>query len=61
VQDRCRDEQPPLVEGDTPGHLFRCWYPVGTDAGREALERNLAAQLPQAEAAVTGELAVEAS
>jgi oligopeptide/dipeptide ABC transporter ATP-binding protein len=61
VQDRCREEQPPLVEGDTPGHLFRCWYPVGTDAGREALERNLAAQLPQAEAAVTGELAVEAS
>ena len=61
VQDRCREEQPPLAEGDTPGHLFRCWYPVGTDAGREALERNLAAQLPQAEAAVTGELAVEAS
>jgi oligopeptide/dipeptide ABC transporter ATP-binding protein len=61
VQDRCREEQPPLVEADTPGHLFRCWYPVGTDAGKEALERNLAAQLPQAEAAVTGELAVEAS
>jgi peptide/nickel transport system ATP-binding protein len=61
VQDRCREEAPPLVEADTPGHLFRCWYPVGTDAGKEALERNLAAQLPQAEAAVTGELAVEAS
>ncbi len=30
------------VEADTPGHVFRCWYPVGTDAGREALERNLA-------------------
>jgi peptide/nickel transport system ATP-binding protein len=65
VQARCREEQPPLVEGDTPGHLYRCWYPVGTDAGREALESNLAAQLPQAEAAVTGavagDLAVEAS
>ena len=61
VQDRCREEQPPLAEAETPGHLFRCWYPVGTDAGKEALERNLAAQLPQAEAAVTGELAVEAS
>ena len=54
VQARCRTEQPPLVEADTPGHWYRCWYPVGTDAGREALERNLAAHLPQAEAAVTG-------
>ena len=61
VQDRCREEQPPLIEAETPGHLFRCWYPVGTDAGKEALERNLAAELPQAAAAVTGELAVEAS
>ena len=61
VQPRCLEEQPPLQEADTPGHLFRCWYPVGTPAGTEALERNLAAQLPQAEAAVSGELAVEAS
>jgi peptide/nickel transport system ATP-binding protein len=61
VQERCRVEQPPLIEADTPGHLFRCWYPVGTDKGREALERNLAAELPQAEAAVTGAaVAVEA-
>jgi oligopeptide/dipeptide ABC transporter ATP-binding protein len=61
VQPRCREEQPPLIEADTPGHLFRCWYPVGTDKGREALERNLAAELPQAEAAVTGAaVAVEA-
>jgi hypothetical protein len=28
---------------------------VGTDAGREALERNLAAHVPQAEAAVAGD------
>ena len=62
VQPRCQEEQPPLVEADTPGHLFRCWYPVGTDKGREALEKNLAAELPQAEAAVTGAaVAVEAS
>jgi hypothetical protein len=33
---------------------------VGTDLGREALERNLAANVPQAAAAVTGELTVEA-
>jgi peptide/nickel transport system ATP-binding protein len=56
VQARCRTEQPPLVEAETPGHWYRCWYPVGTDAGRDALERNLAAHLPQAEAAVTGDL-----
>jgi peptide/nickel transport system ATP-binding protein len=60
AQDRCREEQPPLIESETPGHLYRCWYPVGTDAGREALERNLAANVPQAAAAVTGELNVEA-
>jgi peptide/nickel transport system ATP-binding protein len=60
AQDRCRAEQPPLIEADTPGHWYRCWYPVGTEAGREALERNLAANVPQAAAAVTGDLTVEA-
>jgi oligopeptide/dipeptide ABC transporter ATP-binding protein len=29
VQDRCRAEEPPLIE-DQPGHAYRCWYPVGT-------------------------------
>ncbi|MFO7590937.1 MAG: ABC transporter ATP-binding protein [Acidimicrobiia bacterium] len=39
VQDRCRDEEPPLTDaGD--GHQFRCWFPVGTPEGIEALERN---------------------
>src|SRR5207248_1783862 len=40
AQERCRAEEPPLIEAETPGHYFRCWFPVGTDAGREALERN---------------------
>jgi oligopeptide/dipeptide ABC transporter ATP-binding protein len=57
VQDRCREEQPPLMEADEPGHLYRCWYPVGTEAGRQALERNLAAHVPQAELAVTRDMA----
>jgi oligopeptide/dipeptide ABC transporter ATP-binding protein len=56
AQDRCREEQPPLIEADEPGHVYRCWFPVGTDAGREALERNLAAHVPQAELAVTGDV-----
>jgi peptide/nickel transport system ATP-binding protein len=56
VQERCRLEQPPLLEADQPGHVYRCWFPIGSDRGREALERNLAAHLPQAEAAVTGDV-----
>jgi peptide/nickel transport system ATP-binding protein len=60
AQEKCHSEEPPLVEADTPGHYFKCWYPVGTDAGREALERNLAAGLPQALAAVEGDAAAAA-
>jgi len=54
AQPKCNTEQPPLIEAETPGHLYRCWFPVGTEAGREALERNLAHHVPAAEAAVTG-------
>ncbi len=57
VQPRCVEEAPPLVEAETPGHRYRCWFPVGTDAGREALERNLSAHVPAAKAAVTGDTA----
>jgi peptide/nickel transport system ATP-binding protein len=45
VQDRCREEQPPLIPGVVPGHEFRCWFPVGTPEGAEALARNQAAGL----------------
>jgi oligopeptide/dipeptide ABC transporter ATP-binding protein len=31
VQDRCVQEQPPLVESE-PGHFYRCWFPVGSGA-----------------------------
>ena len=41
AQDRCLEEQPPLMESDVPGHLYRCWYPVGTPAGDDALNSNL--------------------
>jgi peptide/nickel transport system ATP-binding protein len=54
AQPRCHEEEPPLSEGDRPGHTFACWYPVGSAANREALERNLAAGLPQARIAVSG-------
>ncbi len=45
AQDKCVQEEPLLSEAgtDAPGHAFRCHFPVGTDAGRDALARNLAA------------------
>jgi peptide/nickel transport system ATP-binding protein len=46
VQERCRVEPPPLRPGVVPGHEFRCWYPVGTPEGAEALARNQAAGAP---------------
>jgi peptide/nickel transport system ATP-binding protein len=49
AQPRCRSEEPPLVEGG--GHAYRCFYPVGTDAGHEALARNQAQVGDQAEEA----------
>jgi peptide/nickel transport system ATP-binding protein len=60
AQPKCHAEQPPLVEAETPGHVYRCWFPVGTAAGQEALERNLAHHVPAAEAAVTGDSAAAA-
>jgi peptide/nickel transport system ATP-binding protein len=41
AQERCREEEPPLRDADTPGHQYRCWFPVGTPEGQEALERNV--------------------
>ena len=43
AQAKCLEEEPPLVDHEEPGHAFRCWFPVGTDAGRAALEKNVAA------------------
>jgi peptide/nickel transport system ATP-binding protein len=43
AQPRCIEEEPPLVEAETTGHFYRCWFPVGTPEGAEALARNEAA------------------
>ena len=43
AQARCLEEEPPLAEAETPGHFYRCWFPVGTPESREALARNQAA------------------
>jgi peptide/nickel transport system ATP-binding protein len=43
AQARCLEEEPPLAERDTPGHEFRCFYPVGTPEGDAAIAANRAA------------------
>ncbi len=43
AQPRCLEKEPTLSDAETPGHHFRCFYPVGTDAGKAALAGNLAA------------------
>jgi peptide/nickel transport system ATP-binding protein len=47
AQPRCSAEEPPLRSAG-PGHLFRCWYPVGSAEGEQALQDNLRAGLPAA-------------
>lgn len=46
VQQRCLEQRPPLETDSATGHSWRCWYPVGSDANREALARNLEAGVP---------------
>ncbi len=43
AQPRCLTEEPTLADSDEPAHAFRCWYPVGSEAGAQALATNLAA------------------
>jgi peptide/nickel transport system ATP-binding protein len=42
AQDKCREEEPPLLPAPAVGHEFACWFPVGSPEGRAALERNIA-------------------
>ena len=43
AQPKCLSDEPPLVDADIPGHAYRCFFPVGSQGGRDALTRNLAA------------------
>jgi oligopeptide/dipeptide ABC transporter ATP-binding protein len=47
AQDQCRTEEPPLRAAGQ-GHVFRCWFPVGSAEGDAALARNVSARLPAA-------------
>jgi peptide/nickel transport system ATP-binding protein len=52
VQDRCLEAEPLLTPGIEAGHEFRCWCPVGTPEGEEALARNeRSGRVPQAASA----------
>jgi peptide/nickel transport system ATP-binding protein len=42
AQPRCLTEDPMLLQGPKPGHRYRCFYPIGTAEGEEALEENVA-------------------
>jgi peptide/nickel transport system ATP-binding protein len=37
ARERCKVEEPPLVEAETPGHEYACWYPVGSPEYLETL------------------------
>jgi peptide/nickel transport system ATP-binding protein len=43
AQPKCVAEEPLLSDEAMPGHAFRCFYPVGTQAGTDALNRNVEA------------------
>jgi oligopeptide/dipeptide ABC transporter ATP-binding protein len=60
VQDKCRDEEPPLTDLGG-GHLYRCWFPVGTPEGAAALEKNQAAAAAATTAATTTAMTAEAT
>jgi oligopeptide/dipeptide ABC transporter ATP-binding protein len=42
VQELCRKQAPPLVESGTPGHYYRCWFPVNSPASETSAETTAA-------------------
>jgi peptide/nickel transport system ATP-binding protein len=39
ARQRCHHEEPALVEAETPGHEYACWYPVGSPEHTETMAR----------------------
>jgi peptide/nickel transport system ATP-binding protein len=35
AQPKCHAEEPPLVQAETPDHLYRCWHPVGSEVWQQ--------------------------
>ena len=48
----CVEEEPPLLDAETPGHEYRCWIPVGTPENRAALAANQQAGVTSAMAMI---------
>jgi peptide/nickel transport system ATP-binding protein len=46
ARERCHAEEPPLMEAETPGHLFACWYPVGSPEWAEVRAARAAGATP---------------
>jgi peptide/nickel transport system ATP-binding protein len=43
AREKCQTEMPPLEKAENPGHVFRCWYPVGSPeyfAAKERIKNN---------------------
>jgi peptide/nickel transport system ATP-binding protein len=59
VQPKCLNDEPKLVTGETEGHTFACWYPVGSPENRAAFEQNMADGLPQTLAVAEGRVVDE--
>jgi peptide/nickel transport system ATP-binding protein len=53
VADKCVAEEPPLIEAEgDPGHVYRCWYPVGSPRHAE-----ISAQIERSAGALAGSAA----
>nr|WP_283250939.1 oligopeptide/dipeptide ABC transporter ATP-binding protein [Rhabdothermincola salaria] len=61
VQTQCLLKEPPLVGVDGSPHRYRCWFPVGTPEGTEALARNESLAGPGGDPASAGLLAATAA
>jgi len=56
VRDRCRAEAPPLTPAEDAGHVFACWYPVGSPEYHER-RAELGDAAPAAAPGADGEVA----
>jgi peptide/nickel transport system ATP-binding protein len=56
AQERCLTEEPPLVAADSPAHRSRCWFPVGSPGGVQAMARNVERGTSAAGTPVTEEM-----
>ncbi len=54
AQPICTEVEPPLIQQDELAHVAACHFPVGTEAGNEALARNKAAGVVAADSKVGG-------